>query len=169
MAELSPALAFTLKNEGGYTDDPHDHGGPTNFGLTIADLSAWKRRRATADDIKNLSMPDVEKIYRAFYWEPLRLDLVNDQSIATALFDTGVLNGTATACKLAQAICGLEPDGHMGPHTIGALNSVRRLDFLRSLQHLIQGRYTSIVQRNPSQGVFLKGWQARAARLLTLA
>ena len=31
------AISTTLKWEGGYTDHPKDPGGPTNFGITIAD------------------------------------------------------------------------------------------------------------------------------------
>ena len=31
------AISTTLKWEGGYTNHPKDPGGPTNFGITIAD------------------------------------------------------------------------------------------------------------------------------------
>ena len=34
-------LAFTLKAEGGYSDNPADPGGPTNMGITLATYRQW--------------------------------------------------------------------------------------------------------------------------------
>jgi lysozyme family protein len=34
-------LAFTLKTEGGYVDNPADPGGATNMGITLATLRQW--------------------------------------------------------------------------------------------------------------------------------
>ena len=40
--EFAHALAHVLKMEGGYTNDPYDPGGPTNKGITLAVLAAWR-------------------------------------------------------------------------------------------------------------------------------
>ena len=34
-------LAFTLKEEGGYSDNPADPGGATNMGITLATYRQW--------------------------------------------------------------------------------------------------------------------------------
>jgi len=34
-------LAFTLRAEGGYVDDPADPGGATNMGITLATFRQW--------------------------------------------------------------------------------------------------------------------------------
>jgi lysozyme family protein len=34
-------LAFTLREEGGYVDDPADPGGATNMGITLATYRQW--------------------------------------------------------------------------------------------------------------------------------
>ena len=39
---LDAALAHVLEMEGGWTEDPHDPGGPTNFGITLATLATYR-------------------------------------------------------------------------------------------------------------------------------
>src|ERR1700730_5482268 len=38
---LDACLAFTLRKEGGYVDDPADPGGATNMGITLATYRQW--------------------------------------------------------------------------------------------------------------------------------
>ena len=40
--------------EGGYTDDPHDPGGPTNLGITLATYAAWNKTRAVSRNLRRL-------------------------------------------------------------------------------------------------------------------
>ncbi|HET7849893.1 MAG TPA: glycosyl hydrolase 108 family protein, partial [Pseudolabrys sp.] len=42
------ALARVLAHEGGYSNHPADPGGPTNFGITIADYRRYVKPGATA-------------------------------------------------------------------------------------------------------------------------
>ena len=42
------ARAHVLEMEGGYTEDPHDPGGPTNFGIILSEFAAWKGERLDA-------------------------------------------------------------------------------------------------------------------------
>ena len=39
---FTAALEHVLEMEGGFTDDPHDPGGPTNRGITLKVFAAWK-------------------------------------------------------------------------------------------------------------------------------
>jgi lysozyme family protein len=55
------AIEFTLKWEGGYSNDPTDPGGETKYGIS---------KRAHPDlDIANLTLEDAKDIYRAEYWD----------------------------------------------------------------------------------------------------
>ena len=54
-ANFPACLAFTLKFEGGFVNDPRDPGGPTNMGITIATLSHELGRAATIKDVRTLS------------------------------------------------------------------------------------------------------------------
>jgi hypothetical protein len=39
--DYGPSLKKLLEGEGGYTNDPSDPGGPTNFGITIFDYRKY--------------------------------------------------------------------------------------------------------------------------------
>ena len=51
-ANFDGCLSRLLAHEGGYTNDPSDPGGPTNFGITIRDYRAYVKFSATAGDVK---------------------------------------------------------------------------------------------------------------------
>jgi lysozyme family protein len=48
-ASYDASLARVLAREGGYTNHPSDPGGPTNFGITIADYRRYLKPSATAN------------------------------------------------------------------------------------------------------------------------
>jgi lysozyme family protein len=140
---FSQCLDVVLKEEGGYTNDPNDPGGPTNFGITIADLKEWRGHDVTPEDVKNMSKAEAQEIYRSKYWNPMQCgDLPN--GIDLEVFDFGVNAGIRTAVKTLQSVIGVSVDGSVGPITIAAAKaadaratiqtfSQRRLDYYRSL------------------------------------
>ena len=75
------ALAFTLKWEGGYTNDPNDPGGETNFGVN--------KRDHPNEDIKGMTKERAGEIYLEEYWIPAGCDEVISPDDA-ALFDSAV-------------------------------------------------------------------------------
>jgi lysozyme family protein len=167
-ADIEDALVFTLKNEGGYSDHPLDKGGPTNKGITIGTLTEYLGRQATKDDVKNLSYETIKLIYQKYYWNAMNLGKVLDQSIATALFDMGVLCGTGTAARLCQEVLGIEQTKIMDAKTIDTINVTTDEEFIPKFAKRNIRRFEDIVQNHPSQEVFLKGWKNRADRLLSL-
>lgn len=173
MASFDHAFNFTLKNEGGYTNHPLDHGGPTRWGITLADLAAWRKRPVHEQDVKNLTQNEAKEIYRANYWQKMGLDKVFNEGIATAIFDIGVVQGCYTAVRIAQATCNilgdnLSVDGINGPKTTAAINSKDPQKFIREFSLLVRARFDAIIKNNHSQKVFEAGWHNRADRLLTL-
>lgn len=112
MAEASypQAIAFVLKQEGGYTNDPKDPGGPTNWGITIFDARLYWKPSASAADVRAMPLDVARTIYKDKYWAkvsgpalPAGLDLCT--------FDSAVNSGVGRADKwLAKAIpCTLRP------------------------------------------------------------
>ena len=45
-------ITTVLKYEGGFVNDLADRGGATNWGITQATLTAWRKRPATVADVK---------------------------------------------------------------------------------------------------------------------
>ena len=140
---FSQCLAIVLTEEGGYTNDPNDRGGPTNFGITLEDLKEWRGKDVTADDVKNMSKEEAQEIYRSKYWNPMQCgDLPNGIDLET--FDFGVNAGIRTSIKTLQSVIGVDVDGSVGPITLSAAKaadartviqkfSERRLDYYRAL------------------------------------
>ncbi len=58
------ALAFTLGQEGGWSDDPNDPGGATNQGITLATFRDWCGASQTVDDLRDMSHDTRDEIYR---------------------------------------------------------------------------------------------------------
>ncbi len=61
MGDFDKALDFTLSWEGGYSNDPVDPGGETNFGIS--------KRAYPNVDIKALTRESASAIYERDYWK----------------------------------------------------------------------------------------------------
>ncbi len=82
-------MAFVLKMEGGYWDDPS--GGPTKFGIS----QKWHPKV----DVKNLTIEQAIEIYYTEYWLPNDCD-VWEWPTCLLVFDTAVNQGAAVARRL---------------------------------------------------------------------
>ena len=168
---LEDALAFTLGNEGGYVNHPADPGGATNFGIIQRNLDRWNGTHPELGfpgDVKDLTKEQAQVIYRADYW---RWDEISAPAIAIKLFDIGVNCGTGTSIKLLQKAVNtlanppIDVDGKLGPGTLGTANGLPPAVLMQAICQVQKSYYQSIVDRNSSQSVFLKGWLARAASI----
>lgn len=153
-----------------------DSGGPTNFGIVAGDLAVFRHIPVyliSIDEIRDLTEDQARMIYKRLYWDYMRLDQVTDQGIATALLDTGVNRGIATAVKYAQRVCillghELLVDGGLGQKTLNAVNTCDRAKFITQLVDIDSRGYDSLICSHPDLEIYRKGWQARAERMLTL-
>lgn len=89
------AIAGVLRTEGGYVNDPSDHGGETNFGIS---------KRANPDvDVANLTEAKAKAIYRERYWKPINADALPAE-LQQVAFDAAVNQGVGWTKKaLAKA------------------------------------------------------------------
>ncbi|MBV8746707.1 MAG: glycoside hydrolase family 108 protein [Xanthobacteraceae bacterium] len=138
-------LQRVLTHEGGYTNDPRDPGGPTNFGITIYDYRKYAKPGATAADVQRMSLAEAKSIYRSKYWDALCCDDL-PAGVDYTLFDYGVNSGIGRAGKVVRRVLGLsDADWRVNADVIGALkksepNKVivaindERLQFLKSLR-----------------------------------
>jgi lysozyme family protein len=167
-------LAFedVIGVEGGFSNHKDDRGGATNFGITIKTLSNWRNRRCTVQDVKDLKIDEAKRIYKTFYWNPMKLDAVPHLLIQTLLFDQGVNRGTGTAVRELQAVISqmtgqnLKLDGDLGKNTLLAMASLDQLELAKEYVFDAQDDYISIMKKDPKQISFIAGWINRTQSLL---
>lgn len=136
-----------LKDEGGYTNDPNDNGGPTNFGITLADYRKYIKKTGTAADVKDMTVDQAKSIYKSKYWNALDCDNLSSGVDYTVL-DYGVNSGLGRPRKALQKF-----KDKTGTDLINAVND-ERTAFLRAIG----------VGHNAK---FLNGWMARVKRVRT--
>ncbi len=85
---LRLSLAFTLKHEGGYVNNPNDRGGETNWGIS--------KKNHPNEDIKNMTPERASDIYAQDYWMPAGCDAL-PYPYCAVVFDTAVLHGPGKA------------------------------------------------------------------------
>lgn len=164
MAQVNKLAPFILKWEGGFVNDPHDRGGATNMGVTIATYEAYCRRkgypRPTIQRLKNLSDEEWVEILKTMYWDKWQADNIRSQSVANMLVDWLWASG-GYAIRRVQQMLGIQPDGVVGSVTLAAINGQDAADFFCRLKAEREQHFRSIVKRNPSQAKFLRGWMNR--------
>lgn len=161
MADFAPVIAFSLQQEGGFSNNPADSGGPTNLGITLATLSHWRARVCSIDDVRELTKAEATSIYAARYWTPI-CGTSLPAGIDLMTFDFGVNAGMGRSVKMLQMIIGVVQDGIVGPITLAATEC--SLPVLRSrIANLasLQEAYYHALSDFPTFG---KGWTARNGR-----
>lgn len=163
------SVDYTLKNEGGFVNNPRDPGGATNWGITAVSLAAFRNNAVTTDDVKALQHEEAYEIYHRNFWKPLKLGYVNSPKICTAVFDIAVNRGISAAVKYAQEATKMTIDDNLGEKTLAALNGISDMNFIVRFATIVQHGYVELALEKPEQRLgFLPGWSARAMRLLTL-
>ena len=165
MAKVLVFAPKILKYEGGFVNDPKDHGGATNMGVTLA---TWRQvgydkdgdGDIDADDIKLLSANDAVSVLKLNYWNRWKADQINNQSIAEILVDW-VWGSGKWGIVIPQRILKVPDDGIVGNATLFAVNSANQ----RGLHEAIfqaRGRFIlDLVKKHPEQKKFLDGWMNR--------
>src|SRR5439155_21376706 len=95
-------LAFTLREEGGYVDDPADPGGATNMGVTLATYRQWSEDPVLGPaQIRDMTRRTACAIYRSLYWYPLRADAI-PSGVDLCVFVMGVNVGICDSARILQ-------------------------------------------------------------------
>lgn len=117
------ALSHVLEMEGGFTNDPHDPGGPTNKGITLDVYARWTGQTVSTATRNRLvgqlkKIPDlmVREIYRTRYWTPAECGRM-PLALSMMHFDTAVNHGVGRAIRILQEAVGADIDGEIGPQT----------------------------------------------------
>ncbi len=155
----SQAMSYVYQDEGGYSNDPGDPGGPTNYGITIIDARKYWKPDATAQDVRNMPKSVAEDIYNKHYLSPLRYDDL-PAGVDYAVLDYGINSGISRSAKVLQHIVSVNQDGVVGPITVSASHAYDPVHIINAIYderlQFLQGLHT--------WSIFGKGWGARCAR-----
>jgi lysozyme family protein len=142
-----------------YSDYNEDRGGATKYGIS---------QRAFPDlNIPELTIEQAKEIYYDHYWLKLHLNKVCNYDLAYEIFEQGVNMGLhRIQVHVQRALNYLETnlvvDGIIGPATIIALNEYLYPQDLLKVLNVLQGfHYISIVENQPSQRKWARGWMRR--------
>ena len=153
---------FLIQVEGGYTNDPHDSGGKTNWGI----IESEARRHGYTGDMRNLTQDFAKSIYWTDYYLANNLDKIKDERVALTILDVSVNSGVGTGIKLARRALknmgvSIEENTKSDQVFLDAINSVDPLQFCNTYSQIQRANYNRIVAASPEKGKFLKGWMNR--------
>ena len=113
VSRFETCLAIVLGFEGGFTDDPRDPGGATNFGVTRRTLAGWRGitpwQNLPVADARALGQPEATRIYRALYsYSCIAAQLTT--GLDMAVFDFAVNSAPVRDITMLQQEVGAVPD-----------------------------------------------------------
>lgn len=142
-----------------------DTGGVTRWGIA--------QNSNPGVDIVNLTLDDACKIYKKKYWDVLKIDGINCQTLADSIYDWGVNAGPVTALKYFFKCLNTLLIGNtnnkinftsFGPIVNDAINSLNTIQLKQLQNDYVQERinfYTRLARRDKYK-MYLKGWTRRA-------
>jgi lysozyme family protein len=187
MADFNAAHKKVMGNEGGYANNPADAGGETYKGIARNFWKNWGGWKYI-DGVKANAVPQpaygttayrnhvaylsgclagltslqqmVLDFYKQNFWDKYRLPEVNDQSVATWLYDH-VVNGGARGVQWMQEAAGVTADGKVGSATIVAINAADPAALLQDAEDMAAFYRLDRAAADPSQIQFLPSWLRR--------
>lgn len=163
---LDEALKFTLKWEGGYTNDPLDPGGPTNFGIIQSRYDEYRTDKGLSKQpVKMISKSEYTEIYDKYYWEPIRAQWVSSP-LGLVLFDTAVNLGVGGATARLQASLKVPVTSKWTQAISDKIHTADQFAVALNICNLrIAKRYARVGKRS-DQRRFLRGWLNRDNALI---
>lgn len=180
MSQLELALPTIWLHEGRYSNHASDPGGRTNFGISLRfllktgdlDNDSWLDGDINHDgiidahDIRALTEEKATTLYNLYWWQPNSYEKINDQDIATKVFDLAINMGAMGSHKILQRAIRsangvhLKEDGILGSSTLQAANDCHPPLLLAALKSEAAGYYRNIRYRGSED--YLNGWLNRA-------
>lgn len=160
MAKVELMIPFIRKWEGGWANDPDDAGGCTMAGVTIATYRKYYGNDKTCDDLRFITQDEWLHIFKAGYWDKMKGDLIENQSIAQLCVDMAWGSGSYWAIRKTQRAIGVKDDGIIGPKTLAALNAEPHEEVFDKIWNMRREWLCNIAKKGNNKK-FLKGWLRR--------
>jgi len=176
------AVGIVLEHEGGLVDDPQDHGGITNYGISLRYLEGLGHIKGGdgyllgdldhdgevgPDDIRKMSRDQAIGLYYSQWWERYGYAKIQGDALAFKVFDLAVTMGAGRANRMLQEAvheacfhpseCRILIDGILGPLSMRCINdcanNIEALDYFK--------KRAEDFYRSLNQPRFEAGWLRR--------
>jgi lysozyme family protein len=159
MFDFATAFARVVGTEGKYSNDPHDSGGETMYGIT----KVVARRHGYSGEMRDMPLSVAETIYKSDYWDAIPADVPD--ILRFQMFDLSVNSGVSTSVRKLQAALDIADDGDWGPISRAALAAADPIVVLFRFNAERLDFYT----RLSNWSTFSRGWSRRIATDLRYA
>lgn len=147
--DINKAFKLLMVQEGiSLTNMRNDRGGLTKYGIAQASHPTL--------DIAKLTEPEALTIYAGEYWGPAKCSALKSE-LQYMHFSCAVNCGVASANKILQRATRVPVDGIIGDKTLQAAQAISIQDYAIEWA----AHYKAIIDADPSQVVFQKGWTNR--------
>lgn len=150
------AVNLVLMHEGDMSDNPHDPGGLTKFGIS--------KKAFPNVDIANITLAQAKEIYRHYYWDMCSCEKLPPWA-RLLVFDCAVNQGATRAIIFIQRSTSTPNDGIIGPITLAAIKAMSPEEFISTYAKYRHAAYKS----NPNWRHFGAGWSARLLDMTCLS
>lgn len=134
--EFEAAFALVIGHEGGFTNDPKDHGNWTSgfVGSGACEGTKWGISAASYPllSIQNISLDGAKLIYFNDFWTRVKGDDL-PKYISSDIFDMAVNSGVHEAIVITQRACGVAQDGVIGPQTLAQLAAMSQKNLMKNI------------------------------------
>ena len=162
---------FILKWEGGEANDPNDRGGHTNMGITRATFNALSKKvlgkEPTTTNFLHLTKNEAILFIRYFWMKATWNNQIHSQAVAEAITSWYWGSGGYGIKEWQRMLrdyfskTDINVDGVVGRQTVEYTNSIPEKDLLEQAIKCREQTYKKLVQNDPSQSKFIKGWLNR--------
>lgn len=150
MKRFDRFIKIIFINEGG-SKIVNDSGGATKWGIS---------KKAHPDiDIERLTQKEAKEIYYRDYYLKINADKIKEGMLALQFFDMAVNAGVKQASKLLQRLVGVKADGIIGPISLKAINSKKKLAF-----SYMEERFKYYSKLSNQYPQYQRGWILRIFR-----
>lgn len=162
--QFEKCLPDMLVQEGGYSNDAHDPGGMTMFGIIQREYDADRRAWGLPTQWVNKISPDEYRtIYYTKYWLPHCPDL--PAGLDLEFFDLCVNGGPHRAIVTLQRVLAIPADGQWGPQTADAVTTLQAAGFPRDAIVAYRDQREAFYHSLGTFRFFGKGWIRRSEEI----
>ncbi len=161
MSVFEVAIPIILKHEGGFNNDKDDPGGATNWGVSLRWLKSIGELEADIDGDGDIDALDIFNMPKSYAIKLYRYERINDQPLATKVFDLSINMGAKQCHKILQRTCNkisgdLDIDGILGIVSFNVINSLDPRWLLAQFKLEAINFYESLNKHK-----YINGWIAR--------